>query len=1120
MDGVANAVSMEGFRLSPQQRRLWRSGGQHPAYRARGAVLVEGTLDVEALRRALDDVVERNEILRTTFQLPPGLSVPLQVIRDHLAPAWETAEPLTEAGPHGVSHESVLELLDAESAAPFDPENGPLVRIKLVPLAREGAVDGARHLLLVVLPALLADAKTLANLVTELAGAYAQRVESGQPFEEALQYADLAEWQNDLQDAVGGQADSGRAFWREHATSSSRSAALPFLKRASASGSFEPGTFLLELNDDVVPRIAAAAQHDGSSADVVLLGAWQTLVARLAGITEGHVGIVCDGRTLPDLEGALGLFARAVPVPGYVTPGMRFSEVVAELSRGLAAAAQWQEFFTPEAVEEGSSNQPPLQILFEASPPSREAHAGGVTFSIVHADALTEPFVLKLSVQSGDGTLRAAIQYDRGTYNHAEIERIAGHLHVLLGSALGEPETRIGELEILSEADRKLLLVDLNQTSAEYPRGTTMHELFEQQVALTPDAVAVVADEERLTYRDLNQRANRLAHRLRGHGVTPQDVVGLCVGRSTGMIVGLLGILKAGAAYLPLIPEHPPARLAHQLAETRAQVVVTETPLLDRLPEPAGELVLLDRDPAGDGNEADDNPSLANPSLAVDGDALAYVIYTSGSTGLPKGVAIRHSNLVNYTHFICERVAAWQRHLHFATVSPLGADLGNTCIFPSLVSGGSLHVVSAEVAADSSLLADYVQQHGVDVLKIVPSHMNALLAGGDDTPPVPRRYLILGGEALSWELAGRIAEVTARQGLECRVINHYGPTETTVGSLTFGFEAHDGALLADGPAGAAQHADRPAATVPIGRPIANTELYILDQHRRPVPIGVPGELWIGGAGVAPGYVNQNEETEERFLAHPFSGNAKARLYRSGDVARYLPDGNVEFLGRIDDQVKIRGYRIELGEVEAAVTAHPAVRQAAVTAAGEDPASRRLVAYVVAGNPVPTDDDLRTFVQQTLPDYMVPSAFVVLDELPLTRSGKLDRAGLPAQEELTARSNVPFAAPRGALEALVARTWSDVLGLEQVGIHDNFFDLGGHSLMVTQVVARLRDACRVALPLQSVFESPTVAELATAIARAQAEDGTAALLSEVEGLTDEEARRLLEQQDSSEHPSQM
>ena len=518
----------------------------------------------------------------------------------------------------------------------------------------------------------------------------------------------------------------------------------------------------------------------------------------------------------------------------------------------------------------------------------------------------------------------------------------------------------------LTEDERRQLLEEWNATTVAFPRNACVHELFEAQVARTPDRVAVRFGEETLSYRELNEQANQLAHHLRSLGVASGSLVGLCVNRGVRMPVALMAILKAGGAYMPLEPDYPKSRLAYQLMG--AVALVTEANLVGRFTEFSRPVICMD---------TEDFPWRANPGSNLEPSAnsenLAYVIFTSGSTGVPKGVAVRHRNLVNYINFI-QRWLELDKHpegWHFATVSTLSADLGNTSIFPALASGGSVGVISKEIAVESAWLARYCRQHPIDVLKIVPSHLEALLAGSEGAGVLPRKYLILGGEPLP----KRLVQWVRNLGADCEICNHYGPTETTVGSVVL--------QLTNYPE---REDQRP--TVPIGRPIDNTQIYILDSHLQPAPIGVAGELYISGEGVAAGYLNQPELTKERFVDNPFVSNSK--MYRTGDLCRYMPDGNVEFLGRADDQIKVRGFRVELGEIEATLARHASVRQAVVVAKTDAQGEKRLIAYVVGPSP---KEDLRAYLKEQLPDYMVPTAIIPLQRVPLNANGKVDRQSL-------------------------------------------------------------------------------------------------------------------------------
>jgi amino acid adenylation domain-containing protein len=689
---------------------------------------------------------------------------------------------------------------------------------------------------------------------------------------------------------------------------------------------------------------------------------------------------------------------------------------------------------------------------------------------------VSERFKLRLQVVRRGTELMLEFHYDAARFDRSAVERIAGYYQNLLAAALANPATAVARLPLLSETERRQVLFAWNDTTTVYPADECLHELFEQQAARVPDKVAVRCGEQALSYRELNERSNQLAHYLRKQGVGPDARVGLCLDRSVSMLVAVLGILKAGGAYVPLNADNPPARLKQQLEGAKA--LITESKLAGQMPEFSGPTVVIDREEKLWASE-----SKSNPTVNTTPENLVYVIFTSGSTGVPKGVAVRHRNLVNYADFICKKLDLDQHAegLQFATVSTLGADLGNTCIYPALISGGSLHILPHETATDPRQFAAYTAQHPIDVLKIVPSHLQALLQSTSDeaTRILPRKYLVTGGEALTPKLLEKITSLNP----SCEILNHYGPTETTVGSLTLELKSYD-------------WKNAGLATIPIGRPIQNTQTYILDRNLEPVPVGVTGELYVAGAGVTAGYLGQPDKTAERFVQNPFSSDPSAKMYRTGDLARYGEDGNIEFLGRGDDQVKIRGFRIELGEIEAVLTQHPAVKQAVVLARASDSNNnddKRLLAYVVlqreatsAGNRhnAVTSEALRQHLQQHVPDYMVPQAVMLLAKLPLNANGKLDRQALPEPEQ--AASQKAYVAPRTPTEQTIAEVWAEVLRRDKskISAEDNFFDLGGHSLLATQVVSRLRQRFLVEIPMRAIFDWPSISGLAEAVDQAQ------------------------------------
>lgn len=650
----------------------------------------------------------------------------------------------------------------------------------------------------------------------------------------------------------------------------------------------------------------------------------------------------------------------------------------------------------------------------------------------------------------------------------------------------------VAEIRGLSAEERKQIVEGFNRTDEDFPLHLCFHELFEEQVERTPEREALVFGDHRLTYRELNSRANQLARYLRAQGLAASTPVGLFLRRSDAMIITLLGILKAGGAYVPLHPDLPKARLEQQLSTVKPPLIITQESLWGRLPEVSCQVICLEKEQTAIAHEPATN--LERHATPTD---LIYVIFTSGSTGVPKAVATRQENVVNYTQSFMRKLKLGDFDasggLRMANVSTLSADLGNTPIFAALASGGCLHMVPDDVLLDGKLYGEYAVREQIDLLKIAPSHLRALMATGDPAKVLPPKHLVIGGESLHWDFVRQIREASP-----CKILNHYSPTETTIGCLTFETEA-DSALSSV------------TAVVPLGRPIANMRVYVLDQDLQPIPVAVPGDLYIGGRGVSNGYLGRPDLTAEKFMPDPLNPESGLRFYRSGDRARFLPGGIIEFLGREDNQVKVRGFRVELGEVEAVLSRHPAIEQAVVVFKQSMGGDQRLVAFAIAPEK-PAASELREFMLQHVPDYMVPSNFVYVDAFPLNANGKADRQVLAERIPSDAPLTMDFSGMDDVQEK-IAGIWCTVLQRAEVGLNDNFFELGGHSLLATQIIARLRSAFDIPVPLRAIFEAPTVAGLAEVVKQQSAEasepEDIAKILSEVEGLSEEEARSLLE-----------
>jgi amino acid adenylation domain-containing protein len=753
--------------------------------------------------------------------------------------------------------------------------------------------------------------------------------------------------------------------------------------------------------------------------------------------------------------------SRCVPVHGHVDGASSLRQQCAEISESMEDVLEWQDYFTWErggnaAADHGRPAYIPIGFEFGTLP--LKQHVADVTFSVLRQSTYTEPFHLKLICQQTEDALLTEFHYASNRFAEDDISRLQDQYKTLLENALEAPDTPMGNLDILSDRARTEILVEFNTTQADFSNDRCIHQLFETEAARRPDAVAVVYENEVISYAALDERAGCLSTYLRTLGVGPGVTVAIRMERSLDVIVAILGILKSGGAYVPLDPSLPKRRAEMLIEDARALVLLTHQRWVDALDGCSATVIALD----GQWEAiAQQTGSLSSPHVTP-GDVV-YTMFTSGSTGTPKGVQVEHRQLANYVHGVVARLDP-PSGASFATVSTIAADLGNTAVFSALCTGGCLHVIAEARLHDADAMAEYFAQRHIDCLKIVPSHLEALLASSHPEHVLSCGRLVMGGEASSWRLVERIKALAPH----CAIFNHYGPTETTVGVAAY-------------PYGDDRHAER-SATLPIGRPLAGSQIYLLDANMKPAAIGIAGELHIGGEGLARGYMNRPGQTAERFVPHPFSDRPGARLYTTGDLARYLPDGNIEFLGRADHQVKIRGFRIELGEIESVLTQHRSVRGVVVIARNDGSTGARLIAYVVAASGQDLyPDELREFARERLPDYMVPAVFMLIPAIPLTKNGKIDRNALPHPDETERRRT--RVAPRTEAESQLAAIWSELLGREELSVDDSFFDLGGHSLSAMQLVSRIRRGFNVELPLLSIFEAPTIEGLAARISAA-------------------------------------
>ncbi|MBV6623045.1 MAG: amino acid adenylation domain-containing protein [Rivularia sp. (in: Bacteria)] len=1041
------------FRISPQQQHLWHLQKDNSSYCVQGAILIEGRLQKDILKLALEQVVKRQDILRTNFIKLAGIKTPMQRISEQ---GYLTIKDVDLSNTQEQEQLNKLaSFLQQERLIPWNFEQDLLLRVSLIKLSAN------QYILLITLPAICADSLSINNLAQEISLCY-DAVLQGRELdsEEIVQYLQFSEWQNELLEDA--DADDGKKYWQQYDASSLKKLSIPLENQLSNDDyQFDIASYSWQIQPHLLSKIKIIAEKHQSSVSDFLISCWQILLSRFTEQKQLNIGIATDGRKYEELESVIGLITKYLPLSVNFENEPSFAEILETVSQSIQENWEWQEYFTwdnwTQAEKNTNINSAFFPFSFEFQPETAKYSTDEVSFSIYKQFACTEPFKIKLSCYQQADYLTVNFDYDINLFNSGNIQLLATYLQNLIESAVDAPATAINKLAILNQSNKQQLLVEFNRTKTEFPQDKCFHQLFTEQVARTPQNIAVVFEEQKLTYTELNARSNQLAHYLQKLGVKPEVLVGIYMERSVDTIVALLAILKAGGAYLPLDPDLPAENLSLRLQDAQISILLTQQHLATKVTPEAIQVICWEQLQNAIAVESQEN---LHTDINITN--LAYVIYTSGSTGKPKGVAVEHQQLLNYLHGIIERLNL-PSAASFAMVSTVAADLGNTAIFPALSTGGCLHIISFERATDPQALIDYFDQYPIDCLKIVPSHLEALLTSFPSQSILPRQRLILGGEATTWNLIKKIRQLNP----ECTIINHYGPTETTVGVLSYQLNS--------------DCYQYKSATVPLGRPLNNTQIYLLDPYLQPVPIGVKGELYIGGASVTRGYLHHPELTQTKFITNPFSNDVKARLYKTGDVARYLPDSNIEFLGRIDNQVKIRGYRIELAEIETVLQQHQDIARAIVIQREDTPGEKRLVAYLISQQKAWSNNntsELRSFLQAKLPEYMLPSAFVLLKSLPLTANGKIDRQALPIP--VIGELEHKFIAPRTPVEQVLAGIWAKLLGLTRVSVTDNFFELGGHSLLLTQLVVKVREAFQIDLPYQILFETPTVAELAKQI----------------------------------------
>ncbi|RJS13574.1 non-ribosomal peptide synthetase, partial [Corallococcus sp. H22C18031201] len=1039
------AVPRDGaLPLSFAQQRLWLLDQLTPgdaSYNIPSALRLTGSVEVEALRRAFEALVHRHESLRTTFVEQEG--EPTQVI--HPAGTWALSVTDLSALPESEREAEALRHATREAQTSFNLAAGPLLRTALVRLAPQ------EHLLLVTMHHIVSDGWSMGVLVRELAAAYAAFTRGAEPqwTPMAVQYADFAAWQR--QWLQGEALDTQLAYWKQQLSGAPSVLELPTDRPRPPVQTHRGAAVSVQLPLALSESLKALAQREGATPFMLLLAAFHLQLARYSGQDDISVGTPIAGRTHGETEGLIGFFVNTLVLRAQVRPHESFRELLGQVRTTTLSAYEHQHLPFERLVEvlqpvRDLSRSALFQVMFTLqNTPTEALRMPGLSFQALTQESQTSKFDLTLALQETRDGFAGTFEYNTDLFDPATLQRMAGHLNVLLEAIVARPDASLSSLPLLTAPERRQLLGDWNNTRADYPRDTLIHHAFAEQAARTPDALAVLCREDRLSFRELDAKANQLAHRLRELGVGPDVRVVLCVERSVEALVGILGTLKAGGGYVPIDPSYPKEWLAHVLQDTGTPVVLTQRRLVAALPPHAAQDVCLDDDDTYTGR-----PTHV-PAVPVAPENLAYVIYTSGSTGRPKGVMIQHRSVLNLRLALARTVHAEARVAERVSVNaPLSFDASVKQLI-QVLDGHALCIVPEEARGDVRELVRRIGKDALDVLDCSPAHLRLLVDEGLlEQTNIPRRVLV-GGEAVDTTTWRHLGENT-----RMRVFNVYGPTECTVDATACAFDSSD---------------------VPtIGRPLPNVRAYVLDAHFQPVPVGVAGELFIGGEGLARGYLGRPDLTADRFMPDAFTPTPGARMYRTGDRVRWRTDGTLEYQGRIDFQVKVRGFRIELGEVEATLLTHPAVHEAVVLAREDVPGDKRLVAYVVAEDGQTVDTaTLRAHLKDHLPEYMVPSAFVTLEALPLNTNGKLDRKALPAPDVSQPAST--YVAPSTPSEEKLAALFAQVLRLERVGVHDDFFALGGHSLLATQLVSRVRAAFRAELPLRALFEAPTVAALA-------------------------------------------
>ncbi|MBE8964964.1 amino acid adenylation domain-containing protein [Nostocales cyanobacterium LEGE 12452] len=1039
-----NNKSIYGFQLSPQQKHSWllQQNNHSCAYRSFCTVEITGDLNIEALKIALKNVVRKHQILSTSFRCLPGMNIPIQVIENGGNLLIEEHDFRTIESEE--KNNAVELLIESAKQQNFELEKSSSLQISLATLS------ASKNILLLNLPVLYADAISLNNLVAEISRAYTGHLHN----DEAVQYVVFSDWQNELLESE--EAEIGRKYWQQKDITHIFDLKLPNEKLLSGETEFKPLIFIQTISSKLTAQITAFVKNFNTTESILFLTCWQILLWRLTNVSNMVIGTSCDGRSEEELQEMLGLLAKYVPVNCRLESSLKLNEVIEQITFTQTQANEWQDCFNWEllsGLNKVTNYVPFFPFCFDfIDKTSNSWTPNAITFSLSKQYVCFDKFKVKLSLIRTENSLHAEWYYDTELFSPEDIERLAGQFFTLLESAINHPYSFVSELDILSNIERQELLIEFNNTQSVFPINKCFHQLFAEQVDRTPENIAIIYQNQQFTYQELNSRANQLAHYLQKLGVKPDVMVGLCVERSPLMLIALLGILKAGGAYVPIDPSYPLERKAFILNDSQMPVLLTQQHIIVDLATNGIKVICIDSDWETINQQKNENPIATTSELN-----LAYIIYTSGSTGKPKGTLIPHQGLVNYLSWATQRYAV-EQGVGTLVHSPLGFDLTITSLFSPLLVGGTVELLSEQQGIET-LSQALNKSSNLSLVKITPAHLDLLKQQlSKEEIANKTRAFIIGGENLLAE------NITFWQDVapDTILVNEYGPTETVVGCCVYQV-----------PVG--KHS---TGSIPIGKPIANTQLYILDQYLQPVPMGVQGELHIGGLGLARGYLNQPELTALKFIPNPFSKQEGDRLYKTGDLVRFLPSGDIEYIGRIDNQVKIRGFRVELGEIEAVINQHPLVSASVVILREDKSGNQTLIAYTtLQPDKTLTTPELRRFLQNKLLDHMIPTAFMILEALPLTSNGKVDRQALPIPDVLRPELEIAYVIPQTEVEKTIASVWRKALNLEKIGIHDNFFEIGGHSLLLITVHSQLQEILKVELSTLDLFRYPTINSLA-------------------------------------------